>query len=92
MCIFSSKVSFLVFRKIFLKVCENFANLFWNFAKINNFIFVKFHKIQNNFIKISIKNMNRTKTNVLSSVADPYHFDTDPDPGCEKFVTDPDPG
>ena len=24
------------------------------------------------------------------SVADPYHFDTDP--GCEKFVTDPDPG
>ena len=37
-----------------------------------------------------------------SSVADPYHFDTDPDPGCEKirygsgsrvnFDTDPDPG
>ena len=27
-----------------------------------------------------------------TSVADPYHFDTDPDPGCEKFVTDPDPG
>ena len=36
------------------------------------------------------------------SVADPYHFDTDPDPGCEKirygsgsrvnFDTDPDPG
>ena len=27
------------------------------------------------------------------SVADPYYFDTDPDPGCErKFVTDPDPG
>ena len=23
---------------------------------------------------------------------DPYHFDTDPDPGCETFVTDPDPG
>ena len=42
----------------------------------------------------------------ISSVADPYHFDTDPDPdpGCEKirygfgsgsrvnFDTDPDPG
>ena len=37
-----------------------------------------------------------------TSVADPYHFDTDPDPGCEKirygsgsrvnFDTDPDPG
>ena len=27
-----------------------------------------------------------------SSVADPYHIDSDPDPGCEKFVTDPDPG
>ena len=37
-----------------------------------------------------------------SSVADPYHFDTDLDPGCEKirygsrsgvnFDTDPDPG
>ena len=37
-----------------------------------------------------------------ASVADPYHFDTDPDPGCEKirsgsgsrvnFDTDPDPG
>ena len=26
------------------------------------------------------------------SVADPYHFDTDRDPGCEKFVMDPDPG
>ena len=38
-----------------------------------------------------------------ASVADPYHFDTDPDPGCEKnrhgsgsgsrvnFDTDPDP-
>ena len=36
------------------------------------------------------------------SVADPYHFDTYPDPGCEKicygsgsrvnFDTDPDPG
>ena len=36
------------------------------------------------------------------SVADPYHFDTDPDPGCEKirygsgsrvnFDTDPDQG
>ena len=34
------------------------------------------------------------------SVADPYHFDTDPNPGCEKirswsrvnFDTDPDPG
>ena len=36
------------------------------------------------------------------SVADPYHVDTDPDPGCEKirygsgsranFDTDPDPG
>ena len=37
-------------------------------------------------------------------MADPYHFDTDPDPGCEKirygsgsgsrvnFDTDPDPG
>ena len=22
---------------------------------------------------------------VLTSVADPYHFDTDPDPGCEKI-------
>ena len=41
---------------------------------------------------------------VTRSVADPYHFDTDPDPGCEKirygsgsgsrvnFDTDPDPG
>ena len=39
---------------------------------------------------------------VGGSVADPYHFDTDPDPGCEKirygsgsranFDTDPDPG
>ena len=39
---------------------------------------------------------------VLGSVADPYHFDTDPDPGCEKirygsgsrvnFDTDLDPG
>ena len=39
---------------------------------------------------------------VKGSVADPYHFDTDPDPGCEKirygsgsrvnFDTDPDPG
>ena len=39
---------------------------------------------------------------VPSSVADPYHFDTAPDPGCEKirygsgsrvnFDTDPDPG
>ena len=38
----------------------------------------------------------------ICSVADPYHFDTDPDPGCEKnrygsgsrakFDTDPDPG
>ena len=37
-----------------------------------------------------------------TSVADPYHFDTDPDSGCEKirygsgfrvnFDTDPDPG
>ena len=35
-----------------------------------------------------------------SSVADPYHFNMDPDPGCEKicygsranFDTDPDPG
>ena len=37
-----------------------------------------------------------------TSVTDPYHFDTDPDPGCEKnrygsgsrvnFDTDPDPG
>ena len=27
-----------------------------------------------------------------SSVADPYHFYTDPDPGCEKIVMDPDPG
>ena len=26
-----------------------------------------------------------------NSVADPYHGDTDPDPGCEKIVTDPDP-
>ena len=36
------------------------------------------------------------------SVSDPYHFDTDPDPGCKKirygsgsranFDTDPDPG
>ena len=35
-------------------------------------------------------------------MADPFHFDTDPDPGCEEicygsgsrvnFVTDPDPG
>ena len=24
-----------------------------------------------------------------SSVADPYHFDKDPDPGCEKFLPDP---
>ena len=39
---------------------------------------------------------------MVASVADPYHFDTDPDPGCEKirygsgsrvnFDTDPDPG
>ena len=39
---------------------------------------------------------------VSSSVADPYYFDADPDPGCEKirygsgsrvnFDTDPDPG
>ena len=39
---------------------------------------------------------------LYSSVADPYHFDTDPDPDCEKilygsgsmvnFDTDPDPG
>ena len=40
---------------------------------------------------------------LITSVADPYHFDTDPDPGCEKicygsgsrsrvnFDTDPDP-
>ena len=38
---------------------------------------------------------------VSGSVADPYHFDTDPDPGCEiirygsgsrvNFDTDPDP-
>ena len=40
----------------------------------------------------------------IGSVADPYNFDTDPDPGCEKirygsgsgsrvnFDTDPDPG
>ena len=28
---------------------------------------------------------------VLPSVTDPYHFYTDPDPGCEKCVTDPDP-
>ena len=28
---------------------------------------------------------------VLPSVTDPYHFDMDPDPGCEKCVTDPDP-
>ena len=37
-----------------------------------------------------------------TSVSDPYNFDTDPDPGCEKisygsgsrvnFDTDPDPG
>ena len=37
-----------------------------------------------------------------TSVADPFHYDTDPDPGCEKirdgsgsrvnFDTDPDPG
>ena len=24
-----------------------------------------------------------------SSVADPYHVDKDPDPGCEKFLLDP---
>ena len=39
---------------------------------------------------------------IFSSVVDPYHFDTDPDPGCENirygsgsranFYTDPDPG
>ena len=41
---------------------------------------------------------------MISSVGDPYHFDTVPDPGCEKirygsgsgsrvnFDTDPDPG
>ena len=30
----------------------------------------------------------------LPSVADPYHFDTNPDPGCEKmrYGSDPDPG
>ena len=28
---------------------------------------------------------------MAGSVADPYHFDTDPDPGCEK-IYDPDPG
>ena len=43
-----------------------------------------------------------TNGRAVSSVADPYHFDTDPDPGCEKicygsgsrvnFDTDPDPG
>ena len=26
---------------------------------------------------------------VGAGVADPYHFDTDPDPGSEKFATDP---
>ena len=31
---------------------------------------------------------------LLDSVADPYHFDTDPDPdpGCEKICYNPDPG
>ena len=30
---------------------------------------------------------------LASSVAEPYNFHTDPDPGCEKkFATDPDPG
>ena len=43
-----------------------------------------------------------TSDMVIGSVADPYHFETDPDPGCEKirygsgsrvnFDTDPDPG
>ena len=44
------------------------------------------------------------KTIITTSVADPYHIDTVPDPGCEKirygsgsrsrvnFDTDPDPG
>ena len=43
-----------------------------------------------------------TGTIIVISVADPYHVDTDPDPGSEKFIngsvskqsfdTDPDPG
>ena len=42
-----------------------------------------------------------TVTVTVTSVGDPYHFNTDPDPGCEKipgsgsrvnFDTDPDPG
>ena len=34
----------------------------------------------------------RAKNVPPSSVADPDHLDTDPDPGWEKLVTDPDPG
>ena len=43
---------FLVFEKIFFFL-KSFAKLIWNFAKINNFIFAIFRKIQNNFVKIS---------------------------------------
>ena len=30
-------------------------------------------------------NPNEESTNYPASVADPYHFDTDPDQGCEKI-------
>ena len=58
------------------------------------------------YIKIKTLNKNikklKTKDEVLPCMADPYKFDTDPDPGCEKirygsgsrvnFDTDSDPG
>ena len=54
--------------------------------------------------QVKVIESNSIPSTVPVSVADPYHFDTDPDPdlGCEKirsgsgsrvnFDTDPDPG
>ena len=55
---------------------------------INNLEFVDNGSLDGTDVQVNLIN------NLPVSVADPYHFDTDPDldPGCEKFVTDPDPG
>ena len=55
---------------------------------INNLEFVDNGSLDGTDVQVNLIN------NLPVSVANPYHFDTDPDldPGCEKFVTDPDPG
>ena len=58
--------------------------------------------LKNSFAPLKHSSAHVHCTEALNSVADPNHFDTDPDPGCEKihygsgsrvnFDTDPDPG